>query len=266
MSDTLLVDSSLIESNQVYGIKMSRAKSVQIRTSKINANIYGIYSQFTAPTISDNEFLNNTRYGILFTDTTCATITGNQISCGPFLLEPTLYGVEVGRVGEGVIIDSNKMNGWSQGGVYIRNESQAQMNKDSIFNNTCYGILCRYSSSPKVRLCVINNNDAGVFCDDSGYPDLGTEEDPGYNSIDTSNIYLVDNKNPDPQGSIKAEKNWWGTDKPDSNKFIGLVDFYPWLTEPPEDGGEQSAGTINPTYPFILLYFMRQNRIQRQKR
>ncbi len=250
-NDTLVVDSSLIELNQVYGIKMLRSKYAQIRTNKINTCTYGIYSQFTAPIINNNGFFNNTRYGILFIDTTYANITANKFTCGQMLLEPTLYGIEVGRVGDGVNIDSNKISGWKQGGIYIRDSSQAQLSKDSIISNSEYGILCRYSSTPKVRWCVINDNDAGVFCDESGNPNLGTDEEPGYNSIDTSNIYFVINKNPEEQGAIKAKYNWWGTDNPDANKFIGLVDYEPFLSKPPEDGG-QSAG-ITSTSPIFFL-------------
>jgi hypothetical protein len=251
-NDTLSVDSSYIASNQVYGIKMSRAKSVEIKNSQINSNTYGIYSQFTAPIITNNELLSNTRYGIILTDTIYATISNNHID-GLSQEEPTLYGIEVGRVSDGVRIDSNEIDNWNQGGIYARYVSKAQLNYNNIDNNTYYGILCSDTSNPFIRRCIINNSETGVFCDNRAYPNMGVNNDSGNNSIGMENDYWVENRSADTTRYVDAELNYWGTEDPSeySEKFYGLVDYRPWLTGPPEGGG-QSAGIITTSPRFFL--------------
>ncbi|MDH5186061.1 MAG: T9SS type A sorting domain-containing protein [candidate division WOR-3 bacterium] len=58
-----------------------------------------------------------------------------------------------------------------------------------------------------------------------------------------------------------AEGNWWGTPIPFEylEKFAGLVDYRPWLPEPPrEEGGGQSA-IINKPNPTFALYAPKPN-------
>ena len=61
-------------------------------------------------------------------------------------------------------------------------------------------------------------------------PDLGTETEPGGNSIFNNGNYDVRNQN---TTEVKAELNWWGQSPPNPAFFGGKVDYTPWLTEPP---------------------------------
>jgi hypothetical protein len=245
-NDTLLVDSSLIESNQTYGINISQTQSAEIKESEFNGSVYGIKSTSTSPIIANNKFESNASYGIFLEETDDAMILKNYIN--GLSDAPTLYGIGLAEAGENVYIDSNRIEKWNQAGIYINKESYAQVNKDTIIDNTSYGILCSNSSSPKVRWCQIENNGTGVYCEGNAFPDLGT--DSGYNSIDSDNDYYVVNTS-ETYENVYALNNWWGTEEPNPDKFIGLVKYNPWLSAPPEDG-EQSAGIINTTYPFIL--------------
>lgn len=245
-NDTLLVDSSLIESNQTYGINISQTQFAEIKESEFNGSVYGIKSTSTSPIIANNKFERNASYGIFLEETDDAMILKNYIN--GLSDAPTLYGIGLAEAGENVYVDSNRIEKWNQAGIYINKESYAQVNKDTIIDNTSYGILCSNSSSPKVRWCQIENNGTGVYCEGNAFPDLGT--DTGYNSIDSNNDYYVVNTS-ETYENVYALNNWWGTEEPNPDKFIGLVKYNPWLSAPPEDG-EQSAGIINTTYPFIL--------------
>jgi len=249
-NDTLFVDSSLIQSNQAYGINIIGAQSAEIKESEFYDDIRGIYcTNNTAPVIVNNKF-QNLSYGISLAEINDATISNNYIN-GIAQATQMLYGITIGSVGQGVHVDSNTVMGASQAGIYCHGDAYANIYRDTLLSNSYYGVLCYYSSSPTIRWCTIANHDEGVFCEYESYPDLGDTNDRGNNSIDTNNIYYVINKNENQNEPIKAIMNWWGTDEPAPDKFGGIVNYEPWLKEPPEGGG-QSAGTINIAYPFML--------------
>ena len=246
-NDTLYVDSSLIQSNQAYGINIIEAEYAEIKESEFNGGVYGIRATSTSPIIANNKFESNTSYGIFLEQTEEAMILKNYLN--GLSDAPTLYGIGLAEAGQNVYVDGNRIEKWNQAGIYINQESRAQANKDTIIDNTLCGILCCNSSSPKVRWCEMENNETGVYCENT-FPDLGTEEDRGNNSIDTNNYYYIVNTS-ETNDSISAKDNWWGTDEPDPEKFLGLVAYHPLLPHPPESGG-QSAGIVNTAYPFML--------------
>jgi len=91
----LVVDSSTIEYNQVYGIKIGAANSAEIRRSEINSSIYGIYSNQTNSQIEDNELWGNSRYGIILINANGNGIARNRI-CGSTETDASLYGIDLG--------------------------------------------------------------------------------------------------------------------------------------------------------------------------
>jgi parallel beta-helix repeat protein len=263
-SSTLFVDSSTIGMNQVCGINIFRSESAEIRNSKIKSNTYGIYCSNAAPVITNNELLDN-KYGIFLKGSNGAVIAQNQINgSGPPSPILTLDGIFVYWTSD-ILLNENRIKDYGQTGIHCDYFTYARIYGDKILN--CYnGILCSDFSDPYVRWCTIDTNKTGVFCEYNSYPDLGIwenvpEPDPGNNSILLDNSYWVVNANPEPRESIKAEMNWWGTDRPDTLrwKFLGLVDYDPWLRRPPEKGGgAQSASIIKPT-PAFTLYAPRPN-------
>ena len=51
---------------------------------------------------------------------------------------------------------------------------------------------------------------------------------------------------------LKAEKNWWGTSSPSSSKFVGLIDWDPYLTSAPSKPGGWGLGELTPVPPAVL--------------
>ena len=51
---------------------------------------------------------------------------------------------------------------------------------------------------------------------------------------------------------IKAEQNWFGTPPPDSSKFEGWIDFYPWLSFEPRAGKVVAGGDMLIPLTFKL--------------
>ncbi|MDH5186060.1 MAG: right-handed parallel beta-helix repeat-containing protein [candidate division WOR-3 bacterium] len=194
----LYVDSSTIESNQVYGISIWQTGIAKITESDIKSNIYGIYSNQASPEITNNRLWNNSRYGILLGNTNTATISENQITCYPPVATPMLYGILLGVVDNGVLIEGNEIERYySDAGIYCAVEANAQINRNKIMNGQ-NGILCSRNSNPYVRWCTIDTNKVGVSCENKSYPNLGIvdlapQPDPGNNSILMGNNIWVAN-------------------------------------------------------------------------
>ncbi|MBI1924398.1 right-handed parallel beta-helix repeat-containing protein [Candidatus Poribacteria bacterium] len=88
-------------------------------------------------------------------------------------------------------------------------------------------------SKPKIRRSIISQNSFnGIKIEIYAMADLGTEAEPGGNSIFNNGNFDVLNPNPT---EVKAEGNWWGEAPPNPAFFSGLVDYDPWLTKPPSD-------------------------------
>jgi hypothetical protein len=247
------VDSSTIEHNQLAGIIVNSTQTVNIKRSEINFNeVYGIFCGNSTPVIMDNKLIDNGKYGIYLETTNGASVVRNQITGNPAGFTPSLDSIFL-KYGENVIMDTNRIEQYNQNGVYFYGSNQVVMHKDTILDNTENGILCSEAASPYVRGSRFASNKTGVYCDYFSYPDLGTIEDAGYNSIDTSNFYWIINENPE---EVMAQYNWWGVADPIPFlwKFLGPVAYDPWLTEEPEGqgGGGQSAGIIKPTLTFAL--------------
>jgi len=250
---SLSVDSTIVESNAMYGIRIQSTQNAEIKESEFSSNVIGIYCDNEAYVdILNNQFLLNSRYGISCVDISNTNIVENYIYDNSD--SPTLNGINLSNIGEGVIVYKNSIVGWKQCGI-SNVQSDAQINNNTITDNLFDGILCSNSSSPKVRWCQIENNETGVYCDNT-FPDLGTDVDSGYNSIYSDNYYYVVNTSETNQ-TIPAIYNWWGIEEPNPDKFIGLIKYNPWLTNPPEGGG-QSAG-IRTTKSLFTLYAPKPN-------
>lgn len=132
------------------------------------------------------------------------------------------------------------------------------------------GIRCD-QSSPTVRNCTIYSNDVGVLTvDATSIPDLGTLTDPGNNDFygpgtgypGLANDLHITAMNP--ESDIYAQKNWWGTVKPQNIAARIIVIYAPpqgegsviydnWLEQAPGGGGQgvsrQNDPDVNPAGP-----------------
>jgi parallel beta-helix repeat protein len=124
--------------------------------------------------------------------------------------------------------------------------SSPSLRHNTVTANAGAGILCAEGSSPYVRWNSVNEHQYGVCCDATSCPDLGTEEDPGNNSILFNNAVWV-TQDSAAQNGIEAIFNYWGVPDPSQypQKFIGYIEYAPWLTSPPQGGGQQNAGVAS---------------------
>jgi len=136
-----------------------------------------------------------------------------------------------------------------QQGIYL-SESNAGISNTKIWKNTANGLYCVGSSSnPEVEYSKIEQNAVGVRAASGACPILGDiERNHGqYNSIYNQPLYVYSTSG----CTIKAENCWWGTKPgkpPSPAKFLGDVDYYPWLDSDPIPYLAPSA----PKKPTIL--------------
>jgi len=156
---------------------------------------YGIYCYSSSPTISNVTITNAEDDGIW-----CDSSS------------PTISDVTITNTGDD--------------GIYCDSSSPTVSNVTITYAEGD-GIYCSGSSNPKIRGSLISQNFSdGIDIDSSSLPDLGTEAEPGGNSIFDNEIFDVLNQNPT---EVKAELNWWGECPPNPEYFYGKVDYDPWL-------------------------------------
>ena len=214
-----------IDNIRGYGINCYMSSSPPISNVTItNISHFGIYCQSSSsPTIS-NVTIDNTGAGGIY----CVGASS-----------PTISNVTINNTGED--------------GIRCENSSSPTISKVRIerCSADADGISC-YGSNPKIRGSVIKHNwGNGIYIDSSSLPDLGTEADPGWNSICDNADYDVVSENPT---EVKAELNWWGESEPPFY-IIGNVDYYPWLTSPPDsiNGTVIDIITGNPIkFAFVI--------------
>ena len=154
------------------------------------------------------------------------------------------YGIMAVQCDGSLAIGQNVVLGCSQAGLY-EERSSSPSTGDVLDGNShgATGLSCVLSSTPSVRGDVITRNMRGVFVDGTSLPNLGNATSHGENSILTDNQqYWVVNLNSSHQ--VPAQYNWWGVAPPSPpSRFLGPVLYAPWLTEPPQGDGGQSAGS-----------------------
>lgn len=112
-----------------------------------------------------------------------------------------------------------------------------------LFRNCANGIYCQQSSPSIVHSSFTGSTWAAIYC--YGRGSLPVIED--CNLWDNEwNVYLTYYSGSEPEVTIPAENNWWGTDdqeaiedsiwdKADNNALNGVVDYDPWLSAQPAE-------------------------------
>jgi hypothetical protein len=124
-------------------------------------------------------------------------------------------------------------------GIYCVSSSPTIQGENVIEENTT-GIRCDVNASPGVYGNKIASNGNGVLASNGSEPHLGGAPEGSCDSTSTGGNKIIDNTyhvSVQSQVTVMAECNWWGTKKaPPASKFIGSVDYTPWLASDPLPG------------------------------
>jgi len=220
-SSSPTVSNVTIANTRDTGIRCESSSPAVSNVTITNAGNSGIYCYSSSPTVSNVTITNTGSYGI-----------------GCSSSSPTVSNVTITNAGNSGIycysssptVSNVTITNTEDNGIYCDSSSPTVSNV-TITLSEYDGIYCAGGSKPKIRGSLISQNSLnGIYIDSNSLPDLGTEADPGGNSICFNGSFDVVNKNPI---AVKAELNWWGQSPPNPAFFSGKVDYDPWLTEPP---------------------------------
>ncbi|MEM2784344.1 MAG: right-handed parallel beta-helix repeat-containing protein [Nitrososphaerota archaeon] len=150
---------------------------------------------------------------------------------------------------ERIVVDSNIIINFWAGGIHIT-KSNCFFTNNKIIDNQNWGIVCWQThidnKDPIIKRNFFINNRYDVGAKYFSLPNLGDETDPGYNQFGLRDSIWIHNLQETFAESIKAEYNWFGTDRPDTfpEKFLGPIDYIPWLHGPPEGDIKRSNLSI----------------------
>jgi hypothetical protein len=254
----LSILNSRIHGNLFCGVLTNSSAPVAIRWSDISDNgVYGIScTNVRQNTVIEGDTLfRNGVYGIAWnthnSTVDLCEVVANRVDGGPSAGTASLVGLDFRNVSGSLIVDRNHVAGYVQAGICLEDVTEnTWLMHDTVVNITCDGIRCNGQAYPRIRPHnMIDTCKAGVFAAEGALPFLGSVDQPGSNSILLNNDYYVYNQNAQP---VMAQFNWWGAAPPTLAKFIGPVDYYPWLPGPPPPG-QQSGGASAVSFKTELL-------------
>jgi parallel beta-helix repeat protein len=136
-------------------------------------------------------------------------------------------------------------------GIHTLDSSEPQVVSDNRIVHCDKGLYAMDTSEPYVRNTVFDSCEVyGAQVTFAADPNLGTWGDAGNNSFhprySCPNYRHVMGTKTRAAGldSVRAVLNWWGTQSPGSNCFVGWVDHTPWLNSDPCEAG---GGLIQTT-------------------
>ena len=167
----------------------------------------GVWVESTNPTIENSTFINSLREGVFVTG------AGNPIIENNIFSGNKGNGVSITKDAKGLVRNNLFQNmGF---GLAIGNNSTPRLEKNQIVKNTD-GVFISDFAKPILRGNVIQkNNRDGIIIVSQGFPNLGTNEEPGNNLISNNKRHDLNNAT---SNVIVAIGN-------SINKFQGDVDY-----------------------------------------
>jgi parallel beta-helix repeat protein len=238
-------------SDGFMGVKSKRPVEVS-HCNISNCQIFGIYlldSGANGSEISDCTMTGNGGSGIWIYSSDNVSVSGCTCDNNPrgiwlgsstgssiqnTVLKSSLTDGLKASDGSSIMINGCTIESNGQQGIYLSN-SNASISHTKIWKNTANGLYCTGAlSNPEVEYSKIEQNAVGVRAISPACPILGDiERSIGqYNAIYNQPLFVYGHHD----CLIMAENCWWGTKpgKPPSlSKFLGDVDYYPWLDSDP---------------------------------
>jgi hypothetical protein len=258
-----LTGNTIVGNGAGYGVVCCPHSSVTLSYNVISGVGSGIYADSATVNMSHNKVSGFNQYGMhslssaltLQQDTMLVGSTG---VCGMELESGTTGTISYAYItGSGVIntygietkgdisptIEHSIISGTDMG-IQCCDGSAPAISRDSIAADC--GIRCTDTASPIIRYTTISGigGATGVAVLDEADPNIGVSGNDGNNRFcpSTGFSYYVASMT---QSTIMAEKNWWGASKPNSSKFIGSVDYNPYL------GSDPGPGYALPLLPLV---------------
>jgi hypothetical protein len=262
-ADSVFIENTTIRGPEESGLRLGLA-TARISNSTIeDVDDYGVWVRDGSVLYADSTKFLDGEVGVYVFPDSEATATAYLDYCTIKHNDKGVQAVDSAAVElHYCVIDSNATLG-----VYCGDRADALFRNNSIKENGigvhCYdadpvlrrgnmiedcnaGLICAGESNAVVESTTIATNLYGVLAINDSEPDLGHVSggsSNGYNSIHHNSFYHVQNLTSD---TLMAERNWWRGEEPDTSKFLGGVDWVPWLADEPEIEPEEDPGAVSP--------------------
>ena len=158
---------------------------VGVTVTNTNQRGTGVWVESTNPIIANNTFTKNFREGVFVTGTGNPKVENNQF------LQNTANGISLTKSSQGEIRNNLFQNNGF--GLAIGDTSSAVVTENQIVQNKD-GIVISESAKPVIRKNSIQNNIRdGIVLILNAAPDLGTNDNPGSNTINSNGRYNLYN-------------------------------------------------------------------------
>jgi len=179
-----------------------------VTVTNTNSRGTGVWVESTNPTITNNTFTKNFREGVFVTGTGNPKVENNQF------VQNSANGISLTKSSQGEIRNNLFQNNGF--GLAIGDTSTAVVTENQIVQNKD-GIVISESAKPLVRKNVIQNNTRdGIVLILNAAPDLGTNDNPGSNTINNNSRYNLNNATKN--NSVSAIGN-----NLDTSRIVGSV-------------------------------------------
>jgi hypothetical protein len=221
---------------------------------------FGICSDRTHLKILSNKIRHNSSIGVDIKRATDVTVYGNTINQQDVPANLDAYGIRLDTpptTGLRARVSNNTIKYCNQAGIRVGSglSHAAHVTIDSTTVMRCTvgleahpGLMCM-TDSVIVYASTFKYDSVAVYCDSATYGStagvvLGVDSTGvgGFNTFQFDTVFVF-KLGPD---SLTAEVNWWGSNPPNSAKFIGAVDYVPYLTAKPSQGQEAIPGNGQP--------------------
>ncbi len=256
-SSVLLVHSN-ISDNSLSGIHNYKG-ILSFDTCRVDNNdYYGLYSYKAESVVDSCHFRANENYGIYCwlaqagLDSTIINRCVIDNNGNAVIPDGSQYGIltnlDAMRISKCVIRE------YCQGAIKLTG-SDAEVANCHLRRHGTYGIYAENNSDAYVRNCNFDSLAVGVKAIGGSLPDLGiVTADTGYSDLEHCSSYFVYHSSFSMSDTLKAEGNYFGSGIPSAQKFYGIVDYVPWLSDDPfgkisMEIQEPYSFRLDPSYP-----------------
>lgn len=252
------------------GLMVDGGAKLRLSGSAIkDCTTYGVSAVAAAIFYTDDTEFRNNDIGLYISSGDSSIVTATVANCNFKQNNTGIYTTYLTGTSEinvwACVIDSNATNGvvCQDGGNILLRNNIISNSAVGVFAYNCDtnirrgnriryngdGVKCEYYADAVIESTEVYLNEVGVLVIDNSNPDLGHQNggsSNGINKIHHNVPYHVKNLT---SLTVMAENNWWRGTQPPSAKFVGNVDYVPYISYEPDihfEEGPEAAGRFEP--------------------
>ncbi|MEH1856042.1 MAG: DUF1565 domain-containing protein [Nostoc sp.] len=190
-------------------VLLDKAELRGVTVTNLASRGSGVWIESTAPTVANSTFINNKREGVFATGDANPVVLGNVFS------DNAANGIAIAKNSKGQI--ENNTYSKTGFGIAISDTASPTLRDNRIYENRS-GIVISGSARPILRNNVSENNtDDGITVIGTALPDIGSNNNPGGNTLRNNGKFDLQNASSNKLVSLG--------NKIDASKVTGNIEF-----------------------------------------